>query len=127
VGAIAYLASQFLLLQLGPPFFKETAFRNMYESSGAPKLSAFLTYCGAVFFTIGWWKQVDPLRSSRLRIAPIVTSLLAAWIWSAVLGFPQPWGLMLVGAISVSTQLSAPWLSPAARAAAIAHREQATA
>jgi protein kinase-like protein len=127
VGAIAYLASQFLLLQFGPPFFRETAFRNMYESSGAPKLSAFLTYCGAVFFTIGWWKQVDPLRSSRLRIAPIVTSLLAAWIWSAVLGFPQPWGLMLVGAISVSTQLSAPWLSPAARTAAIARREQATA
>jgi hypothetical protein len=127
VGAIAFLASQFLLLQFGPPFFRETAFRNLYESSGAPKLSAFLTYCGAVFFTIGWWKQVDPLRSSRLRIAPIVTSLLAAWIWSAVLGFPQPWGLMLVGAISVSTQLSAPWLSPAARAAAIARREQATA
>jgi hypothetical protein len=127
VGAVAYLTSQYLILQFGPPFFRETAFRNMYESSGAPKLSAFLTYCGAVFFTVGWWKQVDPLRSSRLRIASVFMSLLVAWIWSAILGFPQPWGLMLVGAISVSTQLSAPWISPAARAAAIARKEQATA
>jgi hypothetical protein len=126
-GAIAYLASQYLMVSLsagssrigGPPIV-----RQMFDGSGAPQLPAFLAYFGALFFTIGWWKQSDPLRSSRLRIAPILLTMLAAWIWWLVLSFPQPWGFMLVAAMSISTQLSAPWLSPAARSAALARRQQ---
>jgi hypothetical protein len=54
-------------------------------------------------------------------------SVLAAWVWYLAIPFPQPWGFMLVASIAIATQLSAPWLSPAARTAAIVRRAQVTA
>jgi hypothetical protein len=124
-GAIAYLTSQFLMVDFGGPGrgTPTSPFaRELLESNGAPRLAAFLAYFGALFLTIGWWKQCDPLRSSRLRIGPILLTMLAAWLWWLVMSFPQPWGFMLVAAISIAAQLSAPWLSPAQRTAAIARR-----
>jgi hypothetical protein len=54
-------------------------------------------------------------------------TILAAWIWQLVWPFPQPWGFMMLAAISISTQLSAPWISSKDRTAAIARRKQAVA
>jgi hypothetical protein len=126
-GAVAFVTSQYLMVNFGEGVGHVRGVpiaRAMFEAGGAPKLAAFLAYFGAAFFTIGWWKQSDPLRSSRLRIAPILLTMLAAWVWWLVFAFPQPWGFMLVAAMSISTQLSAPWLSPAARAAALGRRQQ---
>lgn len=117
-GAIAFVTSDFLLVDLGnagkltrgPDFVKD-----FYNSTAEPRLAAFLAYFGALFMTIGWWKLCDPLRSSRLRIAPILLAVMAAWIWQMFLPFPQPWGFMLVASIAIATQLSAPWISPAER------------
>jgi serine/threonine protein kinase len=123
-GGLAFVTSQFLMVQLqngvvtGSHASSEIT-RAMYDPSGAPRVTAFLAYFGAVFLTVGWWKQADPLRSSRLRIAPILTSILFAWICSVGCGFPQPWGFMLIAGISIATQLSAPWLSPSERSGAI--------
>jgi hypothetical protein len=125
-GAIAFLASQFLMVRMSDDAVRGMGiFENMYDSSSQlPKLPAFLGYFGAVFLTIGWWKQTDPLRSSRLRIGPILIGMAAAWLWLFVFPFPQPWGFMLVAAISIAAQLSAPWLSPAERTAALTARGQ---
>jgi hypothetical protein len=128
-GAIAYSTSQFLMVKLhdgsiADGMASEELTRGMFDASGAPQLGAFLAYFGAVFLTVGWWKQADPLRSSRLRIGAILTTILAAWVWKLLWPFPQPWGFMLVAAISIATQLSAPWLSPADRTAALARRQQ---
>jgi hypothetical protein len=124
-GAIAFATSDFLLVQLGDsgPSRGIGRWDGMYDSTGTPRLPAFLAYFGALFMTIGWWKQCDPLRSSRLRIAPILLTVMAAWIWQIVFPFPQPWGFMLVASIAISTQLSAPWLSPANRMKAVASDE----
>src|SRR5262245_62127136 len=128
-GAIAFATSQYLMVNLGHEsvgggLAARPLVQGMYDSSGTPRWPAFLAYFGAVFSTIGWWKQCDPLRSSRLRIAPILITVLAAWIWQLVLPFPQPGGFMSVGAIAIATQLSAPWLSSRERTAAIARRNQ---
>jgi hypothetical protein len=90
---------------------------SMYDANGVPGLTAFLDYFAAVFATVGWWKQTDPLRSSRLQVGPLVVTLLAAFLWSLAWPFPQPWGVMLAGAISVSVQLSASWFTPQDRVA----------
>jgi hypothetical protein len=128
-GTIAFAAGDYLMVELGHRSIPRGApgariFRDWYDSSGDPALPAFMAYFGAIFLTIGWWKQSDPLRSSRLKIAPILLAVLAAWVWQLVLPFPQPWGFMLVAGIAIATQLSAPWLSPANRTAAIAKRAQ---
>jgi hypothetical protein len=118
-GAVAFALSEHLMIDFGDSSISR-GLRNswaegMYSASGMPQLPAFMAYFGALFFTIGWWKQSDPLRGSRLKIAPILLTVLAAWIWQLVWPFPQPWGFMLVAAISIVTQLSAPWMPPAER------------
>ena len=90
---------------------------SMYGVGGVPGLTAFLAYFAAVFATVGWWKQTDPLRTSRLQVGSVVVTLLAAFVWSLAWPFPQPWGVMLIGAMSVSVQLAAAWFTPQDRAA----------
>jgi hypothetical protein len=128
LGAAAFASSQYLMVELGhggmPRGAGIPAFREMYDSGGAPGLPAFMAYFGAVFLTIGWWKQCDPLRRSRLRLAPILIAVLSAWLWQLVFPFPQPWGFVVVGAMAIATQLSAPWLSPGQRTAAMGKRNQ---
>ena len=123
-GAIAFASSEFLMVRfhdgisIASPLGNDLA-RHMFNADGAPRIASFLTYFGLIFLTIGWWKQTDPLRTSRLRIGPILIVIFAAWAWWFLLGFPQPWGFMLVAAISITAQLSAPWLSQQERTAAL--------
>jgi hypothetical protein len=123
-GLFSYLASQFLMVRMpdgiGAREFVIADFgRHMFAADGSPGLAAFLAYFGAVFLTIGWWKQTDPLRSSRLQIGSILVALAVAWGWWLLFAFPQPWGFMVVTAISISSQLASPWLSPQERTAAL--------
>jgi hypothetical protein len=114
LGAVAFVTSHFLLVELGNAggsIKGKDYLEGMYDSTGSPQLPAFLAYFGAVFLSIGWWKLCDPLRISRLRIAPILLSIMVAWIWQMFLPFPQPWGFMLVASIAIATQLAAPWIS----------------
>jgi hypothetical protein len=121
-GAAAFLSDRFLMVNLlGNGSMQidsdNPISRNMVDSSGAPYLSCFVAFFGGLFVLMGWWKQTDPLRSSRLRIAPIVLSVLAAWIFSLIFRFPLPWGLLMAGAISTTVQLASPWLKPQDRLA----------
>jgi hypothetical protein len=121
LGAIAFVLSQHLMVTYGEGSVPRAMVRGgwareMYDRSGMPEFPAYLAYFGAIFFAISWWKQSDPLRPSRLKIAPILLAVLAAWICQLAWPFPQPWGFMLVAAISITTQLTAPWISPAERA-----------
>jgi hypothetical protein len=123
-GAIAFASSEFLMVKfhdgmaVKSPIGDEIA-RHMFSSAGAPRIAAFIAYFGSIFVTVGWWKQTDPLRTSRLRIGPILVVILVAWGWWLLWAFPQPWGFMLAAAISITSQLSAPWLSPQERTAAL--------
>ncbi len=128
-GAAAFAGSTFLMVDLhdgvvARDFVSHDLARSMYDVHGAPKAAAFLAYFAAIFLSIGWWKQTDPLRASRLRIGPILTTLLAAWVWWFAFGFPQPWGFMVAAAISITVQLSAPWLSQPELSELIARRKR---
>jgi hypothetical protein len=128
-GLVAFAAAQFLIVKFHGEFVarelvSHSIANRMYGVSGDPKLAAFLAYFGAIFVTVGWWKQTDPLRVSRLRIGPILTTLLAAWVWWMLFGFPQPWGFMLAAAIAITVQLAAPWLSQEDRAELVARRKR---
>ena len=121
-GAGVFVLNRFLLVDLiGDGSMQVNSdnpiSRNMVSSGGVPYLSCFVAFFGGLFVVMGWWKQTDPLRTSRLRIAPIVLSVLAAWIFSMIFRFPLPWGLLMAGAISTTVQLASPWLKPQDRLA----------
>lgn len=87
-----------------------------YDSRQLPLLPAYLAYFAGVYVVLSWWKQVDPLRATRLSIWTTGVCVLWAAVLEMFWHFPQPWGLMMVASISIAAQLAAPWLSQAERA-----------
>ena len=83
---------------------------NFYNNG--PQLFAFLAVFGTLFALIRWWRQSDPLRSTRMSLWSLfVTSALAgavAWVWH----FPQPWLIMVACTMSAAVQMSSPWVDP---------------
>jgi serine/threonine protein kinase len=119
-GALAFGVQELLWLRLDSPvdfphLTNSVRATGAYDSGAFPLLPAYLAYFAGIFVVLRWWKQVDPLRGARLSIWTTGVCLL----WGAVLEmfwhFPQPWGLMLVATISISAQLSAPWITPRQR------------
>ena len=119
LGGMIFAASQFLLVSFdgsplqfaSPPRMTSTG----GESEPARFASVFLAYFAALFATIGWWKQTDPLRGSRLRIWPVLVTLAAALLWNQFWSFPAPWSFLIAGGISIAVQLSSPWITPRER------------
>ena len=83
----------------------------------SPLLYAYLAYFGSLFFFVGWWKQSDPLRRTRLSIWNTVVSVFVAWAITCVWPFPQPWGLMVAAIMSTSVQLVSPFVPQPERVA----------
>ena len=111
LGSLLLLLQQFLLADVARDW----------------KATAFPAYFAAVFAMIGWWKQTDPLRESRLRIMAVTAALIVAGLWllpGVALDLIQepfdggrfPWPFVVPAMISLVVQLSAPWMSPQERA-----------
>jgi Na+-driven multidrug efflux pump len=120
IGAVSFGVQQLLMINLRDtmPFPQITGSAN---TAGAyanhlPLLPAYLAYFAGIFVVLRWWKQVDPLRSTRLSIWTTGVCVLWAGVLEMFWHFPQPWGLMLVASISIAAQLAAPWLTHKQRA-----------
>jgi hypothetical protein len=116
IGSASFGIAEYLGVRLSDDLVVQSLpeverFASMYEADGSPKLPTFLVYFAAMFASIRWWLQADPLRSSRLSIWATACCVLWAWIIHMFCQFPQPWGFMLAVTISAAVQLSAPWLS----------------
>ena len=104
----------------------QTDGRPAYSVEGQPEVMGFLAYFGFLFLLVRWWKQADPLRWSRLSL----WSIMVCVFWAAALcvfwPFPQPWGMMMAGTISLAVQLSSPWIDPQNRVARVANTPAAS-
>ncbi len=69
-----------------------------------------IAYCGVVFALIAWWHQCDPLRTKRFSWIMLFLSLLVAFGTHVFLPFMQPWGLLIVGVMSVTLQMTSRWI-----------------
>ncbi len=121
LGAVAFGTATMLLVSLPPGagFPKPPNYQlppSFYAGDGRPLAMAYLACFGTLFLVIRWWRQADPLRSSRLSLWSLLISVVLAGIVAGVWHFPQPWLVMVAGVISVSVQLASPWMSPQKRA-----------
>jgi hypothetical protein len=82
---------------------------RFYSAEGAPLLPAYLIYFAFLFLILRWWKQADPLRSSRVSLGS--TMVCVAWAFALHLfwPFPQPWGMLVAATTSVAVQVASPW------------------
>jgi len=86
-----------------------------FYADGAPQLLAYMACFGTLMLAIRWWRQADPLRSTRISLWSMVFCVLAAWLFASLWLFPQPWLMMVACAMSVSVQLASPWINPRRR------------
>ncbi|MCO6459313.1 MAG: hypothetical protein J5I93_28725, partial [Pirellulaceae bacterium] len=119
VGAGAFVASQVLLVEMSdaPSVSLPVSLRlpnhlteTLYAADGSPLLGAYVVYFGGLFLILRWWRQVDPLRKTRLSLWATAACALWAWILTMFWQFPQPWGFMLAMTISIAVQLASPWI-----------------
>jgi hypothetical protein len=129
VGGAAYLAADVLMVKFpDSPMphivdVRKIGARFYDVKDASPLLYAYLAYFGSLFFFIGWWKQTDPLRRTRLSIWSTIVAVFVAWAITCVWPFPQPWGLMVAAIMSTSVQLVSPFVPPQQRIAARAGQE----
>jgi hypothetical protein len=83
-----------------------------YGPDGTPLLAAHAAALGTLFLFMRWWRQTDPLRSTRLSVWAMIVSAVAAWLVAGLWLFPQPWLAMVACAMSAAVQLAGRWLSP---------------
>ena len=119
LGALAFLSAAFLGVDL-PYDAKFTQPHNYqlppsFYEAGRPLLMAYLACFGTLFLLVRWWRQADPLRTTRMSLGALIVSVLAAWLVAAMWVFPQPWLMMAAGAISASVQLASTWVHPKLR------------
>ncbi|NQU23975.1 MAG: serine/threonine protein kinase [Candidatus Nealsonbacteria bacterium] len=116
LGALAFGVATMLMVDLlHYPEFPHDGGRHFpsgFYAVGQPLAMAQMACFGTLFLLMRWWRQADPLRSSRLSLWSVVVSAAAAALVAAIWGFPQPWLIMAAGAISVSVQLASPWVHP---------------
>ena len=92
-----------------------TAGNGVDATSVAPALFNHLLMYTLLFSIVRWWKQVDPLRRTRLSIWNVGICLVWSVAISYLLDLEPYWNCMTALLISASTQLAAPWLQPAIR------------
>ena len=88
---------------------------DLYARDGQPLMMAYMAVFGTLFLIQRWWRQADPLRSSRLSLRAVLVAALLGWVVAGIWDFPQPWLPMIAATMSVSIQLASPWLSPRQR------------
>ncbi|MBN2578389.1 MAG: serine/threonine protein kinase [Pirellulales bacterium] len=86
------------------------AARGFFGEDGRPLWQDYVAAFGTLFLLVRWWRQADPLRSTRLSLKALIVTVVLAFLAADAWDFPQPWLPMLAAAISVSVQLASPWL-----------------
>ena len=86
---------------------------KFYALDGSPHLLAFLGYFAGLFVVLRLWRQVDPLRYSRVSVWAVMVVVLWALVLHVFLPFPN--GVLIASVVSIAIQLSASWMSRAER------------
>ncbi len=81
-----------------------------FDAAGNPTLVGYLAYFGFLFPILRWWRQANPLRWTRFSLWATAICVFWAALLNLAWPFPQPWGMMIAAMVSVSVQLSSPWV-----------------
>jgi hypothetical protein len=86
-----------------------------FYQGGRPMALAYMAAFATLLAVVRWWLAANPMRSTRLSIWSLVVTVIFAHIVATVWQFPEPWLMMVAACMSVSVQLSSPWVPTYAR------------
>ena len=114
VGVVAFFTAQTLHVPVDSltEATRNPNFPTAMQLEGLSQLTALVLFFATMFYVLGWWKQSDPTRRTRLSIWSVGACLAWAGILSHVLNIAPLATCVMVVVISISVQLAAPWLHP---------------
>jgi hypothetical protein len=118
VGLLIGGCSLGLASWLGLSFYNGSEWRELSiwnnalngRSQNQEQMLLSMASLGITFALIAWWHQCDPLRTKRFSFIMLGLSLLMAFLTHLFLPFMQPWGLLIIGVMSVTLQLTSRWV-----------------
>lgn len=118
LGLVAYGTSQFLAIPwetvpttLNSNNFVAYKWDGFYSAEGSPFLPAYLAHFALLMGLLRWWRQSDPLRTTRFSIFTVIGALVGELIVNAIFHLPQPWGIFIAVGSSIALQLASPTMS----------------
>ena len=122
LGVFAFGMSNFLMLSGEFAQSSESLTRltewiphSSQDAIQRPLVAAYALHFSLLLAALRWWRPADPLRRSRLTLWSVAVAVVAGWLIQQIAPVPQPWGMITAGAMSVALQISASWVTPAAR------------
>ena len=109
-GLVAIATAYMLHIDLAFSNFSRPA-ADMALGLPLPKILAWLIFFTGLFAALRWWRVVDPIRETRLKIWDVGICLVWAATLSQMLGLSLISSCILAGVMSISVQLATPWLS----------------
>ena len=76
---------------------------------------AYMAAFATLLAVLRWWLDADPMRSTRLSLWSLLVTVVFAHVIATAWQFPEPWLMMVAACMSVSVQLSSPWVPTYAR------------
>ncbi|MEI8374192.1 MAG: serine/threonine-protein kinase [Planctomycetota bacterium] len=120
LGLVAFGMAEVLLVRL--PIDHDLANRAaahwvppVFYQDSRPMAMAYMAAFATLLGVLRWWQDADPLRSTRLSLWSLLVTVVFAYIIATAWQFPKPWLMMVAGCMSVSVQLSSPWVPTYAR------------
>ena len=86
-----------------------------FYQDGRPTAMAYMAVFATLLAVLRWWLDADPMRSTRLSLWSLVVTVVFAHFIAMAWQFPEPWLMMVAACMSVSVQLSSPWVPIYAR------------
>ncbi len=111
VGLFALIIGSALGIEFKTLLASEYVGSESLPQIGLEIFPAYLVFFTVLFGILRWWRQADPTRGTRLNLWTVGLCLIWAVVFSHLLGFTPVWNGIIAIAMSVSTQISAPWLN----------------
>ncbi|MGO9114210.1 MAG: serine/threonine-protein kinase [Thermoguttaceae bacterium] len=86
-----------------------------FYQDGRPMAMAYVAAFATLLAVLRWWLAADPMRSTRLSLWSLLVTVFFAHIIATAWQFPEPWLMMVAACMSVTVQLSSPWIPTYAR------------
>jgi serine/threonine protein kinase len=113
-GALAL--QQFLAIDQLPPIASRFLRFDVNINQNWPVAFSTVAFFFALFAMIRWWKNSDPMRSSRFRSGATFVAMLFGALIGMVAHYPHPWHVVIAGILAISLQFGASRFSSKRRA-----------
>ena len=98
--------------------------RLYLQNDNQTNWAAYIISFAGLFVALRWWRQVDPIRKTRVSIFATGICVVCGIVFASIFGLDLAWLGVIAGLTAVSIQLASPWIHPKNRESWLAEQNQ---